>query len=1035
MSYKINEIDYSKDDFIDINNRLSRLARNKMGDNAPALKDMDSDEKTTAEKNLYIYGAELVNNLKQINYTFRQLEDYVFIPAKEPTKKELKALEAKGSKATVGDIRKPPPPPPPDDNKDIDFKLDTDFENIKEDTLIDGEEDWKAYEPMDRSKNYSASELQKILTFIYREIEKMRGLLEKQMKEENPTSENDMSPSLKDKVNYLETILTPDADYIMFKLDSMQENPDGLEALPVTDDYTDYTPIDRLRSSEYTYEQLQDKSGEVYDEIERMKKLIKKQANDEGATSDETASQDLLNKVRYVDKILEDEQRYIQTLMNAIEAGKQVPIEADDILQGLPPLPPLPPQRSQPDLIEEEEEVIQGLPPLPLPSPPKPVKDDIIFPKRPTEDTIIIEEMYNGTAPIGSLKRELRNLGFNGRLDSIKNWRDVRTVIDNYKSGNTIPNIPERQQVEAIIPDESPMFTPVSEEKSPFPDVIIDNEPIFLEDLPPFMPSAPRPPRSRVPSPPPPPRRAQIPPRDRSPLPPPFRAPSPPPPHLRVPSPPPLPSEGLPLPSRRIPSPPKTIFKNPNDPNVDYLKKYTPIDDSKPHGRAYIEQKRKELDIETDRIDDLIEEEVKNTGDKKPESPALNSLYDYRISFTREGSKLTSLYYQSIAQEEEKLASEKESKVDKKESETLDDIKKYTFIDMSKIKNLSLKEKQAKLDEVNHEIERINDLIDNTPLDKKKRFTDLDIYMEDLDEESEILERELGNSLEQKKRVLTKDEQRRVDFIKQNPKIPVDQMRQLMKDAGFPPIYYTGLNRKLILQNLKDWEDWKDETTGAGRYRGGAKKSSKKAKKLQAQQATPAQAVPATGAPAIPAQATPLDDEDKEEFKEIEDISVEREQITNFELAKGIQEILVEVRKTNQKSPIPAYQNKIDELMLGLIQFIGRTTVLFITRIKKNLKYIDEDLNKQIYDEITKFKRNLEILRNYKNKSAMLIKHTVYNQVEKETVGLYNIINDSIRNYSRLKSYVSLQPLQLQGGYFIQSNDPFIRYSTTKRFL
>ena len=32
MSYKIDEIDYSKNDEIDINNRLSRLARNKIGE-------------------------------------------------------------------------------------------------------------------------------------------------------------------------------------------------------------------------------------------------------------------------------------------------------------------------------------------------------------------------------------------------------------------------------------------------------------------------------------------------------------------------------------------------------------------------------------------------------------------------------------------------------------------------------------------------------------------------------------------------------------------------------------------------------------------------------------------------------------------------------------------------------------------------------------------------------------------------------------------------------------------------------------------
>jgi hypothetical protein len=41
--------------------------------------------------------------------------------------------------------------------------------------------------------------------------------------------------------------------------------------------------------------------------------------------------------------------------------------------------------------------------------------------------------MYNGTAPLSSLKRELRFLGFNGKLDTVKDWKDVRAIVEEYK--------------------------------------------------------------------------------------------------------------------------------------------------------------------------------------------------------------------------------------------------------------------------------------------------------------------------------------------------------------------------------------------------------------------------------------------------------------------------------------------------------------------------------------------------------------------------------------------------------------------------
>jgi hypothetical protein len=108
-----------------------------------------------------------------------------------------------------------------------------------------------------------------------------------------------------------------------------------------------------------------------------------------------------------------------------------------------------------------------------------------------------------------------------------------------------------------------------------------------------------------------------------------------------------------------------------------------------------------------------------------------------------------------------------------------------------------------------------------------------------------------------------------------------------------------------------------------------------------------------------------------------------------------------------------------------------------------------------------KFKDNLQILKNFKNKGSALIKDTLYNQVEKETLNLYNEIYNSIRNYSKMKDYTIMAGSgktvgfggsiwnkvpygsgmsnyymdPMLGGYFIQSDSPFITHSTTKRFL
>lgn len=155
----------------------------------------------------------------------------------------------------------------------------------------------------------------------------------------------------------------------------------------------------------------------------------------------------------------------------------------------------------------------------------------------------------------------------------------------------------------------------------------------------------------------------------------------------------------------------------------------------------------------------------------------------------------------------------------------------------------------------------------------------------------------------------------------------------------------------------------------------------------------------------------------------------------NLEAGKKLDAKLVDVVNTGPKKKAPNYFFKINELITSLIQYIGRTTVLYITRIKKNLKYLDEEQVKLIFDEIKKFNKNLDMLKEYENKAGAMIQTTLYKQLQKETLGLYNEINNSIRNASKVKDYTIFSSAGLRGGYFIQSDDPFIRGSITKRFL
>jgi hypothetical protein len=241
--------------------------------------------------------------------------------------------------------------------------------------------------------------------------------------------------------------------------------------------------------------------------------------------------------------------------------------------------------------------------------------------------------------------------------------------------------------------------------------------------------------------------------------------------------------------------------------------------------------------------------------------------------------------------------------------------------------------------------------------------------------------------------------------------------------------YLRGREREDILEEAKATPLPDDEDTGAGRYRGGAKKRGrpKKQQTIRISATTPATATPTT---------PPIIDVGDPELIEEEDPEAEIRK--NEKVAEKLDELLVETVNIEDSTPSQTYIAKANELTTGLIQFLGRTTVLYITRIKKNLNYMDEDQIKIIVDNYTKLKPNLDKLNYYKNTGGALIKETLYNQLTKETLGLYNEINDSIRNVKKIKNYTIFSGAgmnQYRGGYFIQSDNPFIMHTTTKRFL
>ena len=95
--FNIADIDYSKDDYIDTNNKLFRRGRNNMGKTVEGIDSLDSDAKAQGEKNLEVYGSELINNLKQINYTYEQINSRL-----------VKEIQSKKLKVDMSGFPKPP---------------------------------------------------------------------------------------------------------------------------------------------------------------------------------------------------------------------------------------------------------------------------------------------------------------------------------------------------------------------------------------------------------------------------------------------------------------------------------------------------------------------------------------------------------------------------------------------------------------------------------------------------------------------------------------------------------------------------------------------------------------------------------------------------------------------------------------------------------------------------------------------------------------------------------------------------------------
>ena len=249
------------------------------------------------------------------------------------------------------------------------------------------------------------------------------------------------------------------------------------------------------------------------------------------------------------------------------------------------------------------------------------------------------------------------------------------------------------------------------------------------------------------------------------------------------------------------------------------------------------------------------------------------------------------------------------------------------------------------------------------------------------------------------------------------------------------------ITTKADVQRVVD--EYKGLTTGAGRrYLGGVKGVKKTSKRVKLSKKLKESLLPVEALEEEEEEEEEEEGEDSKKGEEyVEDDKVASDAVKIAKTAELLDKLLRKVVNSNQKSTIPSYVNRITDLTTNLVQFIGRTTSLYITRIKKNLNYLDEEQVKLIFSNIQKFKDNLAILKTYENKGGALIKDTLYNQIKLELEGLYSEINNSIRNYTKLKdsrifgsSGAGMHP-RLVGGYFINDRNSFIRQSLTKRYL
>lgn len=260
-------------------------------------------------------------------------------------------------------------------------------------------------------------------------------------------------------------------------------------------------------------------------------------------------------------------------------------------------------------------------------------------------------------------------------------------------------------------------------------------------------------------------------------------------------------------------------------------------------------------------------------------------------------------------------------------------------------------------------------------------------------------------------------------------------VKRLFKALGFKSKTINKLSLNQIRQIIDAYDQGK--VVGAGRYRGGVgvkgmKRGVRKEKPAGIKRGRP------KAEPKAEPEPEPEDPHSDDELELIDEKDPRKEAEENEEVADEMDTSLRETVNTTDSTPSQTYIARANDLMMSLIQFLGRTTVLYITRIDKNINYLDEDQVKLIFDNASKLKPNLDKLQYYKNTGGAIIKETIYNQLTAETLTLYNKINDNIRNYKKLTNYKVFEGAGIdhyKGGFFIQSADPFIRQSLTKRNL